>query len=123
MQDLNLAAQSTQGGMDYTKFGAGMMGLGGELQNAMYNTQANASSPWSAALGGATQIENLGQNAMDLGTSIGQKVSTAGANVGQFLTNGANSASIPQFKADSYNPWSSLLTNAGGMLSNYKWGT
>ena len=123
MQDLNLAAQATQGGMDYAKFGAGMLGLGGTTLNDMYNTQANAASPWTTALGGATNIEKLGQNAMDLGTSIGQKVSTAGANTGQMLYGGGVNAANTMAPANAYNPWATMLTNAGGLLSNYKWGT
>ncbi len=119
MQDLELAAKATQGGMDYAKFGAGLVGTGGDLLNSMYGTQVGAFAPYQTALGGATNIEGLGQSTMDIGTSLGAKTSSAAANVGQLLGQGmVNSASTMQ-GVNSYSPWGSLLSGAGNMLSQY----
>jgi hypothetical protein len=62
MQQRQLAAASTQGGMDYAKFGAGMVGSGGQMLQDMYGTQTAAYNPYQTALGGATYIEGLGQD-------------------------------------------------------------
>ncbi len=111
MQDLQLAANATQGGMDYAKFGAGMVGTGGDLLKGMYGTQAAAFAPYQTAIGGASMLEQLGQNAMDLGTSIGAKTSTAAANAGQLTAQGMLGAAQTN-QAAAYSPWASLL--AGG---------
>lgn len=118
-QDLGLAAQATQGGMDYAKFGAGMVGMGGTTLQDMYRTQAGAYDPYRTALTGATTVEGLGQGAMDIGTSIGGQVSTAGANAGRFLTGGQQSAASYQTAAQSYNPYASLLGGVGQSMNQY----
>jgi len=119
MQDLSLAAQSTQGGMDYAKFGSGMVGTGGDLLKAMYGTQVGAYSPYQTAQGGAVNIEGLGQSAMDQGTALGAKTSTFGANVGSLLGQGMiNSAATTQ-AANSYSPWGGLLSGIGQQMQNY----
>jgi hypothetical protein len=119
MQDLNLAAQATQGGMDYAKFGAGMVGTGGDLLKAMYGTQAGAFAPYQTALGGATTIEGLGQAPMDIGTAIGAKTSTSAANVGSILGQGMINSAATMVQPNSYSPWGGLLSGMGQQLQNY----
>ena len=65
-QDAQLAANATQGGMDYAKFGIGTVGSGGDMLSSMYKTQTNAASPYTTALNTANTIEGMGQNAMTL---------------------------------------------------------
>ncbi len=116
-QDLGLAAQATQGGMDYAKFGSAMTGLGGDMLNSMYGTQSAAFSPYNTALGGARTIEGLGQNSLDLGINMG-KVSN-NAQAGMLLGQGmANAATTVQNGAQS--PWGDMLGTASKMLSNYQ---
>ena len=113
-QQLQLAANATQGGMDYAKFGTAMAGAGGNLLTSMYNTQNAAFNPYSTALTGADTIEQLGQNAMNLGTSIGAQQSTANA----IPTNMMNQAAATQATANAASPWASLLGGVGSTLQN-----
>lgn len=133
-QDRELAANATQGGMDYAKFGAGLTGTGGSLLSSMYGVQNSAASPYTTALGTANTIEGMGQNAMDLGTSIGARTSTANANAGNLLAGGMLSAAQTQANAaqQNGNPWADLITGAagnpavqnavgGGLQSGWNW--
>lgn len=119
MQDLNLAAQATQGGMDYAKFGAGLVGTGGDMLKSMYGTQTAAYDPYKTMIGGASMLEGLGQNAMDLGINIGAKGTAANAQSGMLLSQGMTNAANVMAPANAYSPWGSLLSGAGTMLQNY----
>lgn len=119
MQDLQLAAQATQGGQQYATFGAGLLGTGGELQKSMYGTQQAAFAPYQTALGGATTLESLGQQPMDIGTSIGAKTSTAAARAGEFVGQGMLGAAQTMQPANAYSPWGALLTGAGQAIGQY----
>ena len=124
-QDLGLAAQATQGGMDYAKFGGAMMGLGGEMLGNMYGTQQAAFSPYQTALGGASFIEGLGQNAMDIGADLGSTASTAagrgGALLGQGMLAGANTIGAQAQQAGS--TWGNILEGMAPAIQQYRWGT
>jgi hypothetical protein len=113
-QDLGLAAQATQGGMDYAKFGAGMMDVGGALTRGMYQGQTAAYDPYKTALGGAQTIEGLGQNALDLGVNMGKV--TSNAQSGMLLANGMNAAAQTQANA-AYSPWGTALMAGGNALN------
>jgi len=86
----------------------------------MYGTQTAAYAPYQTALGGATMLEALGQQPMDLGTSIGAKTSTAGAQAGLFTAKGIQNAADTMQPANAYSPWGSLLTGAGSAIQNYQ---
>lgn len=116
-QDLGLASQATQGGMDYAKFGAGMVGGGGDMLKSMYGVQSAAYDPYKTAMGGAQTLEGLGQNAMDLGVNLGKVTSNAQA--GQLLGQGMLTASQTMQPADAYSPWGAMLTGAGNTMQNY----
>ena len=116
-QDLGLAAQATQGGMDYAKFGAGMVGSGGDMLKNMYGTQTASYDPYKTAMGGAQTLEGLGQNAMDLGVNLGKV--TSNAQSGQLLGQGMLGASQTMQQADAYSPWGAMLTGAGNTMQNY----
>lgn len=119
-QDLGLAAQATQGGMDYAKFGAGMVGTGGDLLSSMYRTQTGAFDPYKTALGGASTIEGLGQQAMDLGINIGAKGTAGSAQSGALLAQGMTNAANTMAPANAWSPWGNLLTGAGGAMQQYR---
>ena len=119
-QNRQLAADATKGGMDYAKFGAGMFGLGGDTLKQMYGTQSEAFKPYSTSLGGATTIEGLGQNAMDIGTSLGSSANAANAQGGRLLQQGMTDAARIQAPANAYSPWAGLLTGAGQSIQGYK---
>lgn len=120
-QDLGLAAQATQGGMDYAKFGSGMVGAGGDMLKSMYGIQSDAYNPYATAIGGASKLEGLGQNAMDMGINIGAKGTAASAQSGMLLGQGMKDAATTMQPANAQSQWGDLLS---GMASGtrYLWG-
>lgn len=116
-QDLGLAAQATQGGMDYAKFGAALTGTGGDLVRGMFSGQTAAYDPYKTAIGGAQYLEGLGQQPLTMGIDIGKQTSNAAA--GGLLAQGiTNAAGIQQQAAGS--PWANALGMLGGGLQNYQ---
>jgi hypothetical protein len=107
-QDAALAANAMQAGQQQTAFGAGLFGTGGNLLTQGYGGQAAALGPYQAYLQGATGLEALGQDPLNLGINIGAKgQSTAGANA---LLQGGMGAAQSQFAANAYNPFATALT-------------
>lgn len=121
-QNTQLAANATQGGMDYTKFGAGLAGTGGDLLSSMYGTQTAAFNPYKTALGGAQTIEGLGQNALGLGIDLGKTATTASTNAGKLLSGGMTDAAATMAPANAYSPWANLLAGGANALQNYQFG-
>ena len=121
-QDAQLAANATQGGMDYAKFGAGMFGAGASSLGNYYDAQKAALSPYASTLGMMNQIDQYGQNALNLGANLGSQSAQSGAQAGNFYQTGANNAAQTMFKANSYSPLGTILSGAGGMLSNFNFG-
>ena len=107
-QDAQLAAQATQGGMDQARFGAGLLGTGGNLLTQGYQGQAAALSPYEAYLNQMKQLESLGQQSLDIGSNIGAKV--ANPSGGQFLMQGGTNAAQTIGAANAYNPFATALT-------------
>ena len=120
-QDLGLAAHATQGGMDYAKFGSGMVGAGGDMLKSMYGIQSDAYNPYATALGGATKLEGLGQNAMDMGINIGAKGTAATAQSGMLLGQGMTNAAKTMQDVNKISPWGEMLSTASSGIQNY-WG-
>ena len=121
-QDAQLAANATQGGMDYAKFGIGTVGSGGDMLSSMYGVQNSAAQPYNTALNTANTIEGMGQQAMNLGTSIGAKSSTAAAQAGMLTANGMTNAAATMAPSNAYSPWGALLTGGANALQNYNFG-
>ena len=121
-QNNQLAANATQGGMDYAKFGADMVGSGGNMLSSMYGVQNSAYNPYNTALQGANTVEQLGQNAMTLGANLGNTATAASAASGNALAQGVNNAANTMAPANAYSPWANILGGAGNMLSQYKFG-
>ena len=118
-QDLGLAAQATQGGMDYATFGAGMVGSGGQMLRDMYGTQTAAYDPYKTAMGGASMLEGLGQQSMDMGLNIGAKGTAANAQSGLLMSQGMTNAANTMQPANAYSPWGSMLQGAGNAIQNF----
>ena len=121
-QDAQLAANATQGGMDYAKFGTGMVDTGGDLLSSMYGTQTNAFNPYKTALGGAQTVEGLGQNALTQGISLGSTNTAANAAAGSLLSQGMTNAANTMAPANAYSPWANVLGGSANLLSQYKFG-
>ena len=107
-QDAALAAQAMQAGQQQTAFGAGLFGTGGNLLTQGYGGQAAALGPYQAYLQGASGLEALGQQPLDMGSALGgRNINQAGA---QALLQGGMGAAQSQFAANAYNPFATALT-------------
>jgi hypothetical protein len=113
MADLNLAAQATQEGRNATNFYGNLFGQGGNLLNQYSTGQAGAYDPFSTSMNVSSGIENLGIQPLTIGSELGGRTANAGANSGQFITQGARNAAGYNYQANSYNPWADALTAAG----------
>ena len=109
-QDAQLAAGAQQAGMDQARFGAGLLGTGGNLLTQGYAGQAAALGPYEAYLNQMKQLEALGQDPLNLGSALGGRI--ANPQGGQFLQQGGNAAAQSNFAANAYNPFATALTQA-----------
>jgi len=116
---LGLAAQATQGGMDYAKFGGSIVGLGGDMLHSMYGTQSSAFNPYNTALGGAQTLEGLGQNAMDIGMNLGNTATAANAKAGMLLGTGMTNAAQTMQDVNKISPWGTALQSGAKMVNQY----
>ena len=110
--DLVLAAQADQEAQNRIKFGAGLFDTGAGLQNRYYTGQTAAYSPFTTAIDTSSGLERLAQQPLDLSTAIGQKVSTANANVGQLTGQGIINAAGTMAPANAYSLGGNLLSGA-----------
>ena len=109
-QDAGLAAQAMQAGQQQTAFGAGLFGTGGNLLTQGYGGQAAALGPYQAYLQGASGLEALGQQPLDIGSALGgRNVNTTGANA---LYGGGMASAQSMGAANAYNPFATALVGA-----------
>jgi len=114
-QDAGLAAQAQEAGQRQVAFGAGLFGTGGNLLTQGYGGQAAALDPYRAYLSGATGLETLGQQPLELGSALGGRIANpSGSNA---LLQGGMGAAQSQFAANAYNPFATALT---GLSQNEK---
>jgi hypothetical protein len=107
-QDAQLAANAMQAGQQQVAFGAGLFGTGGNLANQGYGLQAAALGPYQSYLQGATGLENLGQQSLEMGSNLGRNIAnTTGANA---LYQGGTGAAQTMGMANAYNPFATALT-------------
>ena len=107
-QDAQLAAQGMQAGQQQVAFGAGLFGTGGNLANQGYGLQAAALGPYQAYLQGATGLESLGQQPLELGSALGGRIANpTGANA---LYGGGMQAASSMGMANAYNPFATALS-------------
>jgi hypothetical protein len=114
-QDAALAAQAEQEGRNQVQFGTGLYGAGANLLGLREAGLASSLNPFTTTLGGASTIESLGQQPLDIGAQLGGRAATAGANVGQSLLTGGLSAAKTMQAANSYSPFGTALQ---GLSSN-----
>jgi hypothetical protein len=105
-QDLQLAADAMAQGRAQTQFGAGLFGLGSQAATAGY-------SPIQTQIGLASNLEQLGQNPLDLGAQLGGRAATAGANVGNTLLQGGLGAAKTMQAGSSGSPFGAMLQGLG----------
>lgn len=109
-QDAALAAQAQQAGQQQVAFGAGLFGTGGNLLTQGYQGQVGALAPYQAYLGGATGLEQLGMQPLEVGSALGGRV--ANPTGAQALYQGGMAAAGTQARADAYNPFATALIGA-----------
>lgn len=109
-QDAALAAQAMEAGQRQVTFGAGLLGTGGNLLTQGYQGQVGALAPYQAYLGGATGLEAIGQQPLDIGSAMGGRIANpSGASA---LLQGGMSAAATRGAADAYNPFATALVGA-----------
>lgn len=113
-QDAQLAAQAEQAGQQQVAFGTGLYNTGANLLGLREAGLASSLNPFTTTLGGASTIESLGQQPLDIGAQLGGKSATAGANVGQSLLTGGMSAAKTVQAANSYSPFGTALQGLSG---------
>jgi len=111
-QDLVLAANADQEARNRIQFGSGLFDTGANLQGRFYSGQTAAYSPFTTAMDTSSGLERLAQQPLDLSTSIGARVSTANANVGNLTSQGIINAAATMAPANAYSAGGNLLTGA-----------
>ena len=117
-QQNSLASQAQAQGRAQTTFGQGLMGAGIDLTTAGYN-------PYKTQLGLAQNLETTGQNALDIGSALGGKVTSGAANAGNILSTGMTNAASIMAPANAYSPIgagiSGLANNSALMSGVSNW--
>jgi hypothetical protein len=113
-QDLQLASQAQQAGQQQTAFGAGLFGQGANLMNQYQTGQVGALSPFQTSLGLGGTIESMGQQGLEIGSALGGRSATAGANVGKYLLEGGMGAAKTMQSANALSPFASGLASISG---------
>lgn len=109
-QDAALAAQAQQAGQQQVAFGAGLFGTGGNLLTQGYQGQAAALTPYQSYLQGATGLEALGQQPLEMGSALGGRIANpSGSNA---LLQGGMGAAQTMGAANAYNPFATALVGA-----------
>jgi hypothetical protein len=104
--NLGLAGQAQEQGRAQTQFGQGLLTGGLGLTSAGYD-------PYKTMFGLGQSLESAGQGALDIGSALGGRAATAGANVGNTLLRGGMGAAETMQQANAYNPYASALTGLG----------
>jgi hypothetical protein len=111
-QDAQLATQAQEAGQRNVAFGAGLFGTGGQLLGQYQAGQVGALSPFTSYLGSGQAIEGLGQESLRLGSELGGRASTAGANAGEFLFRGGSNAATTRQGGQGFSPLAGLFSGA-----------
>ena len=117
-QDAQLAANAQQAGQQNVAFGAGLLGSGSQLMSQYQAGQVGALNPFTTYLGAGSTLEQLGQQPLEMGSALGGRAASAGANVGQALLTGGMGAARAQ-QAGAYNPFATALS---GLAQNQQFG-
>tara|TARA_R110000868_G_scaffold103082_1_gene283939 strand:- start:7429 stop:8400 length:972 start_codon:yes stop_codon:yes gene_type:complete len=104
-RDLQLASDATAEGRAQTQFGQGLLTSGIDLTSKAYD-------PYKTMFGLGQSIETAGQGALDIGSSLGGRAATAGANVGQTLYQGGLASANTMATANKANPWADAISGA-----------
>lgn len=116
-QDLGLAAAAEQAAQQQIQFGQGLFGQGANLLSAVPAYEVAALSPYSAYLGGAQTIEQLGQEPLRLGAELGGRASSAGQAGGALLAQAGQNAANLRMQGSLVGP-SMMMGTLNNVLGN-----
>ena len=115
-QEAELAANAQLAGQRDVLFGANLLDQGSRTMGQYYSGQQGSYAPYTTAMGQVQSLEALGQQPFQMGATLGQTASTAGARVGALVLEGANiSQRLATGAAATTNPYATAL---GGATSN-----
>jgi hypothetical protein len=106
-QDAQLAASAQEAGQRQLSFGTGLFGTAAQMYDLYGRGQVGALAPYQAYLGGATELEKLGQQPLELGSALGGRIANPAG--GDALLRGGIGAAGSQYRADAYNPFATAL--------------
>jgi len=113
-QEAELAANAQQLGQRDVLFGSSLLGQGAQTMGNYYGGQQAAYAPFTSAFGQVQNLEQLAQQPLQMGASLGQTASTAGARVGALGLEGANiSQRLATGANATTNPYAQALMAAG----------
>jgi hypothetical protein len=98
-RDLEMLANVDQTFMNRAAQAAGLFGQGAGLLGTGYQMQQAALSPFQSQFQLATQLEDVARQPMDIGTALGQKVTSANARAGELMGQGMSAAANLQSQA------------------------
>lgn len=114
-QQAQLAAGAEQAAQQQQAFGAGLFGSGAQMLGQVPALTSAAYGPLQTQLGLAGTTEQLGQQALELGSAIGGRQATAGAAAGNLLASGMGGAS--RTLAGIADPNAALLGSLGRRIT------
>jgi len=113
-QEAQLAANAQQYGQQNVLFGAGLLGQGSQAMGQYYGGQQAAYAPYTTALGQFTNLEQLAQQPLQMGATLGQQSAQAGARAGELGLGGARlSTALATGQAATTNPYATVLSGLG----------
>jgi len=112
-QDLSLAAQAEQAAQQRQAFGSGLYQQGAGLLGQVPALTSQGYGPLQTQLGLAGSIEEMGQQALQLGMQVGGQNAAAGGRAGQSLLSSGMAAAQTQQAANSWSPWGTALQGLG----------
>jgi hypothetical protein len=115
-QQSQLVAGADQAAQQQQAFGAGLFGSGAGLLGQQTALTSGAYAPLQTQLGLAGTTEQLGQQALELGSAIGGRSATAGAAAGNLLAAGGINAG--RTMAGITDPTAALLGSFGRQIGS-----
>jgi hypothetical protein len=115
-QQSQLVAGADQAAQQQQAFGAGLFGSGAGLLGQQTALTSGAYAPLQTQLGLAGSTEQLGQQALELGSAIGGRAATAGSAAGNLLSSGMGGAS--RTMAGITDPTAALLSSFGRQIGS-----
>ena len=119
-QQSALAAGADQAAQQQITFGSGLLTGGAGLQSTGYGLQSAAYDPLKTQLGLGSSIESMGAQTLGLGSELGGRASTAGANAGSLANASAMTGLAGQIAQQGIDATrqTTLQNQLGGLFSS-----